>query len=128
MSLTRQEVLAADDLPRQEVQVPEWGGTVFVRVLSGTERDAFEQSVAGPRGGAMNLANVRARLVVLCATDASGERLFTDKDVVELGKKSAVALDRVFLAAQKLNGMTDADVEEMAENSGTDQSDDSTSS
>ena len=27
------------------VEVPEWGGCIYVRTLTGTERDAFESSV-----------------------------------------------------------------------------------
>ncbi len=35
----------ADDLPRETVSVPEWGGEVLVRTMSGTDRDAFEASL-----------------------------------------------------------------------------------
>ena len=43
-----------------------------------------------------------------------------------MGKKGAKALDRVFSVAQKINGISDGDVEELAKNSGIAQSGDST--
>ena len=42
--------------------------------------------------------------------------MFTEKDVVKLGKKSSAALDRIFSAAQKLNRISDDDVEDLAKN------------
>ena len=49
--------------------------------------------------------------------DESGQRLFTDEEADLLGAKSGAALDRVFAIAQKLNGLSGADVEEFSKNS-----------
>lgn len=103
--LTRDLILAASDLPTEEVQAPEWGGSVFVRTMSGTERDAFEQSVIDGKANATSLDNVRARLAVKVICDAAGTRLFTDADADALGAKSGKVLDRVFEVAQRLNGI-----------------------
>ena len=48
-------------------------------------------------------------------------------DVKALGKKSSLALNRVFEVAQRLNGLTERDMEELAGNSKSDRSDDSIS-
>ena len=37
--LSAAEILAADDLPTEDVEVSEWNGTVRVRALTGAERD-----------------------------------------------------------------------------------------
>lgn len=100
--LTRDQILMCDDLPRETVQVPEWGGEVQVRTMTGADRDTFEASLIGKEG---RLENVRARLVSLALCDESGVRLFNDSDVIALGQKSAKALDRVFTVAQRLNGI-----------------------
>src|SRR5690606_41735748 len=86
--LNREAILAAKDLPRELVEVPEWGGAVYVRALTGAERDAFEQSIVEQRGrdARMNLNNLRAKLVALTAVDENGERLFSDKDAELLGQ------------------------------------------
>jgi hypothetical protein len=60
-----------------------------------------------------NLDNVRARFAVLTICDADGVRLFTDSDAKQLGEKSAAALDRVFAVAQRLNGFSSSDVDEL---------------
>lgn len=129
MLLTKDLILAADDLMTEDVAVPEWGGTVRVRSLSGTERDAFEQAIVTRKGKNVqtNLTNIRAKMSALCMVDESGQRLFNDADVVELGQKSAAALDRVFSVAQRLSGLTDKDVDELAENLKPGQNEDSTS-
>jgi hypothetical protein len=127
--LTREQILAADDLKRETVPVPEWGGDVIVKSLTGAERDEFEDSVVRQRGKSreLNLRNARARLVSLSLVDEAGSRLFSAGDVEQLGRKSAAALDRVFGAAQRLSGLTEQDVDELAKNSDSDQSDSSTS-
>ncbi len=100
-------ILAADDLPRESVVVPEWGGAaLFVRTLTGTERDAFETrlAVARQKPGAAP-ADFRAALLVLALCDEAGKRLFDDADVRALGKKSSKVLDRLVGIAMRLSGI-----------------------
>lgn len=104
--LSKEAILAVDDLPRETVHVSEWGGDVYVRTMSGTDRDAFEASLIGREGSKEGrMENVRARLVALTLCDESGLRLFEDGEIAALGRKSARALDRVFAVAQRLNGI-----------------------
>ena len=42
MALTKDQILAADDLGLLEVKVKEWGGSVHLRVMTVAERDAHE--------------------------------------------------------------------------------------
>jgi len=126
--LGAKDILEAPAPEMELVSVPEWGGAVFVRPMTGTERDSFEASIMHEVKGANGKTewkptfdNLRARLCVRCMCDAQGNRLFTDEQAIVLGRTSAKALDRVYSVAQKLNGVTDADIEELAKNSeGTD--------
>jgi len=117
MSL-KDKILAADDLPRKPLIVPEWGITEeddgWIRGLTGAERDAYESSIRQFKGQQMvvKLENVRARLVSLCLVDGEGNRVFTDK---ELGAKSGKVLDRLFDQCADLSGLTADQVEELAE-------------
>ena len=117
--LSKTAILAAQDLQTEDVEVPEWGGAVRVRSFTGRERDAFEASMVRGEGRdrKVDLTNMRARLVGLTVIDETGQRLFTDEEVDLLGAKSGAALDRVFAVAQKLNGLSGADVEELSKNS-----------
>jgi hypothetical protein len=120
MILNRDAILQADDLGRELVDVPEWGGSVYVRAMTGNERDAFEESILDMRSKGKDtrvvMANIRAKLCARCIVGEEGERLFTDADIDVLGAKSARALDRVFEAAQRLCGMRETDVAELAGN------------
>jgi hypothetical protein len=112
--LTREQILAADDIKKEPVRVPEWGGEVLIAAMNGAARDAWEQSLITEEK--LRLENIAARLVAHCAVDENGARLFTDADIVALGKKSSKALARCVKAAQRLNGLTGADLEELAKN------------
>jgi hypothetical protein len=116
--LKRDDILQAPDLMTEEIEVPEWGGTVRVRGLTGTERDQFENSVVEMRGKKVQVEmhNIRAKLAALSIVDENGRRLFSDADVEALGGKSASALDRVFSAAQRLSGLSTTDIVELAKN------------
>lgn len=117
--LSKDQILSADDTQYEDVPVPEWGGEVRIRGLSGTEVDRYEQSVLRLRKGKQDLAlmNATARLVAWCMIDEDGSRLFVNEDEVkELGKKSGVALQRCFDIAAKLSGLRPGDVEAMVEN------------
>jgi hypothetical protein len=117
-ALTKEAILAADDLGREKVTVKEWGGDVFVRAMTAAERDEWEAGlVSEPDGGAKaRLRNLRARLAVLCVVDAAGNRLFGEGDADALGRKSAKALDRIFDVALRLNALGAKDVKELEKN------------
>jgi len=130
--LNRDEILKVDDLKRRTVSIPEWGGSVIVRTMTGVERDELEgimavQSAEG-KTPAERLRNFRALTVALCTIDENGNRLFTLEDVEALGRKSTAGLSRVFAAAQILSALTEESVKEMVKNSEPGPSEDSTSS
>ena len=116
--LTRAAILAISDLRTQDVDVPDWGGTVRIRTLTAGERDDFDASLSTGTGATrtLDLHNIRARLLALCIIDDAGNPIFTHDDVLALGGKSSAAVGVVFDAAQKLNGMLPAAVEVAAKN------------
>lgn len=101
--LTKEQILAASDVKTEEVDVPEWGGTVRVAVMSGTARDQYESSLVNAEGKFIAMENLRARFVSACLVDADNKLLFSSDDILALGKKSADALDRCFNVASRLN-------------------------
>lgn len=113
--LSKDQILNAKDIKVEEIDVPEWGGSVFVRVMSGKERDAFERTIDDSAGNKRE--NFRARLAALVISDDKGSRLFDEKDIASLALKSALALDRVCKAGMHLNGVGADEVEELEKNS-----------
>lgn len=118
--LSKDLILRAEDMKTEHVSVPEWGGEVIVRCLTGVERDEFEATIMERRGRqtVMNVANARAKLIVKCIIDEDGRRLFHDGDADALGRKNAAAVDRIYQVAARLAGLTDEDIEEMVEDFG----------
>ena len=117
--LTRETILAKQELQTELVSVPKWGGTVRVRELTGSERDRFEAAmVRMQKGGSTELTmdNARARLVSLSVIDQSGAKVFSEEDVVRLGNLSATALGTVFDVAARLSKITDEDLGELSGN------------
>lgn len=125
MTLTKDAILGAKDLPTLTVAVPEWGGDVIIRTLSGAERDAFEASMVA--AGERRLVNIRARLVAACLVDDAGQPLFSERDVESLGRKSGAALDRLFDECKAHNRMLGDSVRHAEKNSASGSSSASTS-
>lgn len=124
MALSKKAILAAKDTKlKGPVAVPEWGGDVYFRTISGLERDQFEDAYSEQKMKAF-----RARFLVLTLSDESGERLFADNEVEALGQKSSVVINRLFDEAWQHNAFTQEAVDALGEGSSPGQSEGSTSS
>ena len=113
--LGRDTILAADDRKLKQVPVPEWGGDVTIRMMSANERDQWETEMFNP-DGSVKTDTAAALLAVRVICDETGKRLFADEDIEVLGAKSTAALNRIFVAAKRLNKLTLADVEDLEKN------------
>lgn len=113
MSLFRELMTSekATTIPRERLELPELGGFVFVKGMTGGERDEFEKSCRDPKGRLRG--NTRARLAVRTVVNEDGSRVFTDDDIQTVGRIRVDVLQKVFNLAQKLSGISDADVEEL---------------
>jgi len=121
--LTKEQILSAQDFNPVPVKVPEWGGTVYVRPMSAGERDRWEGDLldrAERRKESIAAAteNLRSVFLAKCLCDEAGELLFGADDVKALARKNYKPIDRVYEVAQSLNGLSDADVDELEKNSG----------
>lgn len=109
MALSRDDVLQADDRTLQEVEVPQWGGTLYVRELSAKEVEDFQSEAAELQEMAEEGEDLpyswRAALVALCAADEDGERMFEPEDREALGERSNDAIDLVANVALEVNGI-----------------------
>lgn len=112
--LTREAILRADDLKFEDVEVPEWNGTVRVSMMTGALRDAFAASLQADGKPAADL--YQEKLLVATIIDEAGAPMFTYDDIAALAKKSAVALDRVVKVAERINSVGNGAVEAAAKN------------
>ena len=112
--LTKEQISEADDRPTLELEIPEWGGHVLLRTLSGAQRDSFEAGIIDKHGNATKLANLRARFAALVLVKEDGSPMYTVEQAAQLGTKSANALTRIWDKGREFNKM-DADAIESAE-------------
>lgn len=122
--LSKEQLRAIKDIKTEVVLVPEWPNddgtpsTWSVRGLSVRERDSYEQSLidAKRKGAKLNMANMRARLVVRCVVNDAGDLFFNEPDAEWLGDKNASAVSRLHDVASRLCGMSQQDMEEIEKN------------
>jgi hypothetical protein len=124
--LSKNDIQKVDDLHKtlHREDVPEWDGSVMIRVLTGRERDEFEsfllkkQGKGVPTGSIADTKGIRSFLVSRVLCDEQGNRLFSsdDADVAMLESKNGAVLDRLFKKCLEVNALTERIVEEMAKN------------
>lgn len=113
--LSREQILKAEDRASEVIEVPEWGGSVKIQMLSGGQREDYDRSMITAEGE-INQSDFKTKLVSLSIVDEDNKAMFSLKDVKALRAKSARALDRVFLAADKLSRVSMAALEESEKN------------
>lgn len=113
--LNKQDILAASDLKREEVDVPEWGGKVLVTSFSADAKDAVEFRILDlMKKGTVGM---RAAYVALALIDEHGQRLFSDEEIPMLGTKFAGAVDRVYEVVSRINKISEQDLKDLEKNS-----------
>ena len=116
----RSAIQNADDKPLKPVVCSTWSsngwdGTIYVRTMTGRERDEFEHAVSKATRKNDN-RGLKLRLVLLTCCKETGELLFTDEDIDWLADKSAMELDRLANAALQANGFSEKDVADLEKN------------
>lgn len=122
--LGREQILNANDLDYEEVEVPEWAppgeSTAWVRVrpLSARQRSQIEGQMAQihmAKKGYDKLGEGALKMLVWCVVDENGNQLFGDADVNALAKKSSKPVLRLRDVITRISGMDKESVEEAEE-------------
>jgi len=98
--MSKTDILSVSDLPCIDIEVPEWGEDVAVRIkkLSLAQFATFlNEKFDG--------ADYFYRLIAYSLVDEEGKRLFTDAEAKKLGEKSTEAMTRIFEQIKALNGL-----------------------
>jgi len=131
--LDRKKLLAKEECKIERVEL-ENGDHVFVRQMSGRDRDRWESSILKKVTKdnvvtmEQNLEDFRAKLAVATVCDEAGNLLLLPEDVPILSQNmTARSLETIVTAAQKLNKITEEDKENLTKNSEADPAGNSTS-
>ena len=87
-----------------DVYLPEWGGTLRVRALTGPEKCILWKLRRGFGPRLYKSGGAPATAVAFAAVDEGGRRVFTDDDVRMLGNKSAAPIYRLYDKILGLSG------------------------
>ena len=89
--LTREEINHAEDHTSTTVEVPEWGGTVRIRTLSGNELESMYAAAS-----AEGHSRLYGPMLVRCLCNEDGGRLYSDEEMDELMDRHAAVLVRLY--------------------------------
>lgn len=98
--LTKEEILQAMDLQPEEIEVPEWGGSIRIRGVSLAERSAMLRMMRDPQSGEIS----DERAAVAAFVFGVEEPRFTEEDVEALMKKSAGVIERIAMRILQRSG------------------------
>ncbi|MFM9651996.1 hypothetical protein ACKI1S_38410 [Streptomyces galilaeus] len=122
--LTRDQINSAVDRKWEDVPVPEWGEGAQVRLmeLTAADRGYIEAGSVVAQGQAPqlkveSLKVYRQKLVAFGLVDEKFERLYSNKEMGELDKKSGAVIERLAAKIQELSGMGRFAVKEAEGNS-----------
>jgi len=104
VNASRDQILSSPRSAPVPFDVPEWGGVVYLKILSVADQQAISEGVAP--------ADVPVRLLVHALVDEHGHRLLEDADALALADQEFPLVMRVFAEAARLNGMTTDEFDE----------------
>lgn len=113
MILSRDQIINAKDFDLQKIEVPKWGGEVYIRPLSARIMDRLEVinlDRAAYKG------SPRALILSGSLCDENGKLLFSEDDTKALAEKNSDVVDPIIDKIVKLNSLSDEDIQERAKN------------
>lgn len=130
--LTRAQINDSVDRKWEDVPVPEWGGEVRLMELSSADRGYIEAGSVVAQGQnpslrVESLKTYREKLVAMAMVDENFKRVYSNKEMAELGVRSGAVIERLAAKVQELSGMGRFAVQEAEGNSDAVQSDSSDS-
>lgn len=118
-ALSKESILNAGNAVREKVEVPEWGGCVYIGEVSA--KDWMESQDAALKdkedGRQFSTAPWIGRILAKSIVDENGNRIFSDEDASELMKKPLTIINRLYRIADKVNDFTGRGVKDAEKNS-----------
>jgi hypothetical protein len=102
--LDKHSILAADDASISRVDVPEWGGHVFLKTLSVADGIEFQSAKEG-----IGDEKVLILFLTYALCDEAGVPIFARSEIDEIARKNPHVIARLGNAALSLNKMTESD-------------------
>lgn len=111
MSL-RDRIIAADDIGRETITVPQWNAEIEIRTMSAGQRSRMIAAAANGNGD-IDLDRLYPMLIIATAFDPeTGAQVFDENDMALLQEKSAAAVEFVAQHAMRMSGMSAKAIDE----------------
>ncbi len=121
----RDKIRECNDIDFELVECKEWGCTVEMRSPTSAETSELEEwssarsqedeETPDPK----RFRGMKEKYIVACAFDPeSGKQLFSEADMEWLAEKSGKVIDRLWVVAQRLVGLTEVEAEALGKGSG----------
>lgn len=103
--LDKEAILKADDSELTEIEIPEWGGTLFVGPMRVSERLAFDSKHCDENGQFKDLKDPELiyDLLSLSIRTEHGLRMFDEKGIRDLDQKNAKVIHSLFYKCLNAN-------------------------
>lgn len=123
------QATSAAQVRTEIVPIPELGGSVKVRELSGALRNLYESAAIqlSQGGDGKSMGKTYVQMIAACVVDVAGQPILKENDARRIIVKHPRAATRLREAIFNISGMDADDAEALAEGFGDDQSDSSTS-
>ena len=103
--LNAESILAAEDFMFAEVDVPEWGGKVRVRSLSGSQRTMIKKAVENK-----DTDDLEELITVMSVVDDDGKRILQRKQIPQLKEKSTAPISRIAQKVMEISGISNPEM------------------
>lgn len=122
MTITKEQVLATKPALK-EIEVPEWGGSVWIRPVTLAEQGrlanaGLKYEKADP---STRLKGTTVALIIWVVSDENGNPMFAESDIPGLMNQPASIFLRLQDAILELSGLTESARAELEKNSATGQ-------
>ncbi len=118
--LTKDAIIKANDLKREEVDVTECGidGEIIIRSLTAKERSLLELKYEALRKSEkpITVMEILASIVVMGAINQDGSKLFTEEEIPILMSKNGNLIEKLAYRVQVLSGIMKEEVKSKAKN------------
>jgi hypothetical protein len=108
VTLTRDQILGSRrDRKPVPLDVPEWGGQVYVRVMSAKDQVELTD---GHRP-----TDIPMLVLIHCLVDENGQQILEEGDIDALSQEDFPVIMRLFAFVAKLNGLSTTELDEAME-------------
>jgi hypothetical protein len=116
-ALTKSQILNRKPI-LQEVQIPQWGGFVYIRPLTVAEQTKLAElgTKFEKANTAARIKNITLQVIKWSVTDADGAALFEDGDLDQLLQSDASAIMSLQDAIIRYSGLTEESRRELEKN------------